>query len=1096
MPRSSQLTFTDAKARKAQGPALTVLPDAVRVEEHVVRKAAPFAPGHLACTFADLEREVVRAARGSGACGRIATPETLALALRDACRTAAPPYARIREQSGFARAAQDLLAALSRGMLEPKALLALVPSLPAGTWERISSLADILCTARRRLEERGLVDAGGALLRGVAHLEEGGELPRKLAAAGSVVFEWIDDWSPIRVRLVLALAARMGPGRVRVRLPWPSGDRSDLREVLDPVLRGFEASGGAQAAPEIELREPEEPSALAPFLRRLFGTGAPERDDRVVLRACASPAAQAREAAKRCVDLLALGAAPDGIAIVARDLGGGVLEELTAALDRFRVPWRERRGSPAATAPPVRLALSLYDLVERRFPVEGVETLLCSRLVWLREEGDRVPPERLVRRLREARIVDDVSEGGYDARLVALADRISAKAAAAAGEGRAAPDPVRARAEIDEVRRRVRRILDEASALPERASLRDHGAALLALLDRWQLPARIRRHDDSAVEADFLSRASAAALGRDQAALDALEGACGELARAADALGESDRLRSRAEWVQALSGALTALRPGGARGGAVQICQLGEVPGRRFEHLIITNLVEGQLPATPPVDPLLADEDRRAVNRLVRRPVFDLPGTAQEPLLFHLALCAADASIALLWPRRDERGRETVRSPFVDEAARALGLSAEEQRAAESPLSPIPRLADCRTTSEAIARASLECLADPALRVSEPAPREATLALAAAICSSAAMPKVARAALAERERIRALVQEAPPGRFSGQLSGAALELLQPIVAFQENRPLSSRSLDEYATCGFRTFGRRVLGIEEGEESSDDLSMRDRGGLAHRCLERFFVRLAEEGRLPLRGTAEELETLREVAEEEMDAFALREHVGRRSLWAIRRKEVLRDLAAVLEAEATEEGLPRHFEKAFGYPHAWEPLRIPSADGAGEVFVRGLIDRIDELEDGSLVVLDYKSGSLDTLSRKLDPASLLKPEFQLAIYLALVRQLHPGRAVDAAFVSLRKARRTATMGDKTGVDLDRLLELDPARRARIREEAGPPLNLADEVWKAVQKQRGGLFPVDPISCDYCDLQPTCRLVALPTDPEENGSEVRRG
>jgi len=48
----------------------------------------------------------------------------------------------------------------------------------------------------------------------------------------------------------------------------------------------------------------------------------------------------------------------------------------------------------------------------------------------------------------------------------------------------------------------------------------------------------------------------------------------------------------------------------------------------------------------------------------------------------------------------------------------------------------------------------------------------------------------------------------------------------------------------------------------------------------------------------------------------------------------------------------------------------------------------------------------------------------------------------------------------------------------------------------VWKAVQKQRGGLFPVDPISCDYCDLQPTCRLVALPTDPEENGSEVRRG
>jgi hypothetical protein len=172
MPCSSQLSFADAPARKAHGPTLAVLPDAVRVEEHVVRKAAPFAPGHLACTFADLEREVVRVARASGACGRIATPETLALALREACRTAAPPYARIREQAGFARAAQDLLETLSRGMLEPKGLLALVPALPGGTWERVSSLADVLCTARRRLEERGLVDAGGALLRGVEHLEK------------------------------------------------------------------------------------------------------------------------------------------------------------------------------------------------------------------------------------------------------------------------------------------------------------------------------------------------------------------------------------------------------------------------------------------------------------------------------------------------------------------------------------------------------------------------------------------------------------------------------------------------------------------------------------------------------------------------------------------------------------------------------------------------------------------------------------------------------------------------------------------------------------------------------------------------------------
>ncbi len=32
------------------------------------------------------------------------------------------------------------------------------------------------------------------------------------------------------------------------------------------------------------------------------------------------------------------------------------------------------------------------------------------------------------------------------------------------------------------------------------------------------------------------------------------------------------------------------------------------------------------------------------------------------------------------------------------------------------------------------------------------------------------------------------------------------------------------------------------------------------------------------------------------------------------------------------------------------------------------------------------------------------------------------------------------------------------------------------------------RRGHFEVRPLSCDYCDLKPLCRLVALPTDPEE--------
>src|SRR5258707_632963 len=87
----------------------------------------------------------------------------------------------------------------------------------------------------------------------------------------------------------------------------------------------------------------------------------------------------------------------------------------------------------------------------------------------------------------------------------------------------------------------------------------------------------------------------------------------------------------------------------------------------RWRSACAAGLVDGELPARPNVDPLLSDEERRAVNRAARRPVFRLaaegadagllpPRQAEEPLLFHLALCAARTSATLLWPRADAQG--------------------------------------------------------------------------------------------------------------------------------------------------------------------------------------------------------------------------------------------------------------------------------------------------------------------------------------------------------------------------------------------------------------------------------------------------------
>ncbi|HYY53473.1 MAG TPA: PD-(D/E)XK nuclease family protein [Myxococcales bacterium] len=1046
-----QLSFAEARRR---GPRIAVLPDAARVEERLARLARErgFVPGRVAYSLAELGRELIREAQRAGACPEVASPFALQLALRQAARDhSSGPYFAIRNHAGYPRALGDLSAALTEGLLDPVELAGLdVPQRPA-------ALARTLLAARAALDRAALVDPHRALRLAVDHLERGGALPAELGRASEIEFEGVLDWTPLRLRLATALAARV---RVRIRLPWSTG-RPELTESLEPVLRAIEKL--PEPAPELALFDPADGSALLPFLRRLFATDGPPAETQVTLLDCASPAAQAREIARRCAALIRRGEAPDGIAIAGRSLGSGIAEEIAAALHRLGVPFRERRGRPAMQASPVRLALSILDLADQDFPRESLIELLSSRLLWLADDGDRLPPQALARVLRQSHVRDDATAGGYAAALTALSARLLRQ------ERDAEP--------VAETARRVQRIINELRRLPAQASLREHGAALLALLAHLGLWRRLRAPEPSdATEA--LQRAAGVALARDQAAARALEEACAGLARAAARVGEV-RL-SRAEFAQLLSEALcrASLPGGGARGAAVQLLELRELPGRSFAHLFVAGLVDGELPARPPVDPLLSDDERRAINRAARRPVFRMPAEsaeagllpprqAEEPLLFHLALCSAQRSVTLLWPRADSQGRDLLRSPFADEAIRATG-----QKPEVLPLLAIPAPSACADASELLARAGLDAFADPAYRITPPGDAGTARALAAAVAASpfaARFHRIARAAAAERERVRAFVGEIPPGRFSGQLSGAALDQARATFAFGEQAPLSAHQLEDYATCAFRTLGKRLLRIEVDDRDDTELGPRERGTLLHRCLEKFFRRMGDEGRLPLRGGADEMAALREIAGAEMDAFAEEQHVGHRALWESKRIELLEALVAVVESE--REAAPVELERPFGFGDeaSWPALRI------GDVHVRGIVDRIDRLADGTLLVLDYKSGRLATLAPRLKPEALLAPEFQLALYVEMVRQRYPSARVDAAYVSLREARRTATLRDNG---------IDPAA-----------LPLAAALQERVAGMRSGHFAVRPLSCDYCELKPVCRLVALPTDPEENGGEVPR-
>src|SRR5262249_20674893 len=147
------------------------------------------------------------------------------------------------------------------------------------------------------------------------------------------------------------------------------------------------------------------------------------------------------------------------------------------------------------------------------------------------------------------------------------------------------------------------------------------------------------------------------------------------------------------------------------------------------------------------------------------------------------------------------------------------------------------------------------------------------------------------------------------------LSGAAQEAAAALYRFGPEMPASAHRLEEHATCGFRSLAHGLLHVKDDRRDDIEIDARERGNLLHRCLERFFRRLRDEKRLPLRAGPEEIGILREIAGREIAAFAGEEHVGNRALWELKRAELIDDLIAVVESE--EDANPLELERRFGF-----------------------------------------------------------------------------------------------------------------------------------------------------------------------------------
>ena len=266
------------------------------------------------------------------------------------------------------------------------------------------------------------------------------------------------------------------------------------------------------------------------------------------------------------------------------------------------------------------------------------------------------------------------------------------------------------------------------------------------------------------------------------------------------------------------------------------------------------------------------------------------------------------------------------------------------------------------------------------------------------------------------------------------------------------------SLDRFVECPFKYFAAAVLRLDEDVEEESAMSPRERGTLLHRIFEHFYREwdAAGLGAITMATLNDAVAAFERLAHDALDALPEADRVleSARLLGSI----VMRGAAErVFLLEADE---PRNVRRRWLEHQVNGTYDFPTGGTRPKaIAIRGVADRIDELEDGTLRLIDYK------LSRPPGKGAV-----QLKVYgyvaerqlQALDGHVHP--VSEAAYVSF---------GDDS---------------APTKSVAGKGLSVAQAIEAGAQefaahvtRIEAGHFAPQPQSsvlCDWCAFDTVCR------------------
>jgi ATP-dependent helicase/nuclease subunit B len=256
-----------------------------------------------------------------------------------------------------------------------------------------------------------------------------------------------------------------------------------------------------------------------------------------------------------------------------------------------------------------------------------------------------------------------------------------------------------------------------------------------------------------------------------------------------------------------------------------------------------------------------------------------------------------------------------------------------------------------------------------------------------------------------------------------------------------------------AQCPFRAFAEYRLHAQRPEDACFGFDARERGGYLHRALENVWKRL------------ESSERLNQVSDSELESIV---DAAVAEALASERNSPFRDVISAAERDRLREAILywlNEKEKQRGTPFHVEHVEEKKTVEINGLQLRLRVDRIDRLADGSVVLIDYKSG--DISERGLQGKRPSEP--QLLVYAAAMEE-----EVDGIFLAQVRPREAKTVGSAlhSHFAVAKNAKLD---WAVLRDESREYLHdLAGEFI-------AGHAAVDPLpgACTYCNLPALCRI-----------------